>query len=410
MHVKYSIFLLVSIFSLSCAKNCSVNVIGHIDFNDGIGRVGHAIADVLHNTSAVTILSTNAPKFSTNTPYLSRLSKGTLDFDANVNLFANLLAIKRFKNIGRMINIAYSMIESTAIPKHWTTILNRYFDLVIVPDTNLISVYKNSGVKIPVYSLPIPLYLEEFLVEQPKTLPEGKFVFGCSAGFGFGKNQCYLVEAFHKAFKNNENVILRLHGRHSFGDELLKVKQFIYNNKITNIEILEKVLQEKEYVTFMKSLDAYVLLSKGEGFSITPREALALGIPCIISNIGAHKTICDTNFVKGVTFNIPVISPFYIAMFNDTCGYQFAGTINDAADAFLDVYKNYPSYKIKAFEGKNWVHRYLRNNVANDYTTFVNPKSVTLGSEDRIIDGHIETTSKKLYVKYSYLIKRVQSE
>ena len=59
-----------------------------------------------------------------------------------------------------------------------------------------------------------------------------------------------------------------------------------------------------KYIEFISTFDCYVNLSKGEGFSIPPRESLALGIPCIISDNTAHKTICDSGLVLPVTSKI----------------------------------------------------------------------------------------------------------
>lgn len=405
MSYRFAIIIFL-FFGCIYSKNREVNVVGYVNFKDGIGKVAHAIADVLHTRASVTLVTSNTPVFGKDCAHLQAIYQHNLNPKAKINIFASLNEIKQYPNLSQKINIAYSMIEGTAIPKAWTQTLNKYFDLVAVPDSNLIDVYVNSGVKIPVYALPLPVYLEDFLANDPNDLPSGKFVFGSSAGFGFGKNQTFLVEAFHKAFNNNPNVLLKIHGRHSFGDELDKTKLFIVNNQVTNIEIIEKIFSEEEYLNFYKALDCYVLLSKGEGFSITPREALSLGIPCILSYVGAHKTICDAGVALGVPFTIPVISPFYIAMFNDACGYQFTGKIDDGVYAFKKMYENYDFYKIKAMVGKQWVRKYLRGSLVNDYSTLINPKNISLGKQNKIHNGVLETNSKKLFLKYSAMIKK----
>ena len=60
------------------------------------------------------------------------------------------------------------MLESTRIPDEWVNILNKKFDLVIVPDEFYESVYYSSGVKIPIFVLAHGIHLEDFLAQPPK--------------------------------------------------------------------------------------------------------------------------------------------------------------------------------------------------------------------------------------------------
>ena len=79
--------------------------------------------------------------------------------------------------------------------------------------------------------------------------------------------------------------------------QVIYLKKQIKQFKLTNVELTEGMLSREENIDFFRDIDCYVLVSKAEGFSITPREALAAGIPCILSNNTAHKTICETGLV-----------------------------------------------------------------------------------------------------------------
>ena len=59
------------------------------------------------------------------------------------------------------------MFESSKIPNEWANILNNYFDIVVVPDSYLIEIYKNSGVNLPIFVLPLSISIEE-LLKLPK--------------------------------------------------------------------------------------------------------------------------------------------------------------------------------------------------------------------------------------------------
>ena len=56
-----------------------------------------------------------------------------------------------------------SMFETTSIPESWVAKLNSYFDFVTVPDEYLVDVYKNAGVQIPIYLLPMGSFIEDWI-------------------------------------------------------------------------------------------------------------------------------------------------------------------------------------------------------------------------------------------------------
>jgi hypothetical protein len=97
--------------------------------------------------------------------------------------------------------------------------------------------------------------------------------------------------------------------------------------KKSNISVELKELERKGYEDFLASLDCYVTTSKGEGFSIIPREVLALGIPCIITNNTAQSTICSSGFVRSIKSEIPEEER------TTGCGYFFNAEIDDVREA-----------------------------------------------------------------------------
>ena len=205
-----------------------------------------------------------------------------------------------------LIKIAYSFWQSNRIPEEWVKPLNEKFDAVVIACPFLVKVYKDSGIKIPIFLLPNGIYIDEFLNEPITEKAKTPFTFGCSATLLDKKNIYKLVVAFSNKFGNNKNFKLKLHSRSNFGfkEERSRILEFLSINNISNVEIMEKMLSQGEYLNFMKSLDCYVLISKGEGFSVTPREAIALGIPTIVSNNTAHEVLCQTPYFVPVKSNI----------------------------------------------------------------------------------------------------------
>src|SRR5207244_2403629 len=109
--------------------------------------------------------------------------------------------------------IAYSVHESTKIPPQWVTLLNQMFDLVVVPDTMLVPIYKKSGVKLPIFVIPEPMMLDEFLDKPPKANRGKPFTFGNVSGSWSRKNHALLIKAFYKAFGDSPDVQLIMNSR-----------------------------------------------------------------------------------------------------------------------------------------------------------------------------------------------------
>lgn len=300
-----------------------------------------------------------------------------------------------------LIKIAYSMIEGSAIPREWVDILNKRFDAVAVPDIFCKDVYVQSGVKIPIFVIPCGMCSDELFQRPLKAKPNVPFTFGVSAEFVDRKNCTMLIEAFAREFGSDERVRLRLQGRG--GVYAATLKTLITRYKLTNVEIIEKVLTRKEYGDFLASLDCYVLLSKGEGFSLTPREAMALGIPCIITNNSAQKTICATGLVKAVPALIQE-QPYYTC-FNKCIGYYLNCKVEDAQKAMREVHQCYDVYLKKASTARKWAEQFLYKNLKEQYLTLVKPERVVLSNVNAIEGKVLKTNSPLLYRRYKTLQK-----
>lgn len=298
-----------------------------------------------------------------------------------------------------LIRFAYSMCESTKIPGPWVPILNNSFDAVIVPDPYLVEVYQNSGVTIPVFVLPIAIYLDDMLSAPVREQPNRPFVFGVSAALSSNKNVDKLIKAFARLYKNDPSVRLVIHSPWEGNSK--ELRDLIKKMHLKNVSIDTKPLKRQDYLNFIESIDCYVLLSKGEGFSITVREALAMGKPCVISDNTAHKTIIKTGYVYPVPANI--IRPSQREFYGVDVGNNFDCEIDDVVAALETVYSNYAHYKSLALEGREWVKQYLPERLSPLYLTMIKPKNIVLGSENKITEDTLITNNKTLYEKFSHL-------
>lgn len=396
--------LCLALFIVTAKSNSfDLTVIGSLSFSGSIARIPILMMDILYKDLKINFGNTLEYSLKEVPEHIKNIvlnNDGAIP--GNVILYTDILWCKSqavCKNLpDGKIKIAYSMLESTGIPSAWVKVLNNDFDAVAVPDDFLVEVYKNSGVRIPIFVLPLCIYIEDFLKLPEKKAANKRFVFGCSAVNWKRKNLVLLVNAFAKAFKNTKDVFLKIHTKSVRND--LNLNKIVKQTK--NVELIITNLDWNSYIKLISSLDCYVLISKGEGFSITPRDALACGIPCIITNNTAHKVICDTGFVYPVKSDIQEAA--YYEVFGQVCGKQFNCSVDDVVKALHDVYKNYSTYLKKAQKGRAWVKQYLPGNLKNKYLSLIKPKKVILGAVNQVHDDYLITNSRKLYEKYMSII------
>lgn len=379
-----------------------LTIVGNVLLSDGIGRQMLGLLETLDDSMSINCLKQEPIIYKgiTNPKTLETLQK-PFDGFGKTTIWTYILGLNRniietHKKISSNFKIAYSMIESDAIPSFWTEILNKYYDIVVVPDKWLVNVYKNSGVNIPIFVLPLGIYLPEKI--NPTDVSSNKpLIFGMTGGFWERKNHIKTMKCFQNIFKDSNQVKLLVHGRFgSYKEKVMEAYKQIGSPK--NIELVTEMLPTDQYNSLMNSIDVYVFLSKGEGYSITPREAIYLGKPVILSKNTAHRTICDSGFVIPVESNNKI--PAFYEIFNRTIGHVYDCEDKAVENAMLNSYNHYEEYKQNVLNGgKEWVEQFSWQSLKQKYITLCKPTNMVLGKENRIYEDHIETNNKKLYNK-----------
>lgn len=384
-----------------------INVIGPLNPLNSISRHTESFIKCLSNESELKVVSTKSffcTKYSQEFSDLVQNKQVIQEKLSGVSVFCHVVNRKgiRFLNAlqnDSLVKLGYCVTECTQVPQWIINQINQSFDAIVVADEWLVKVYKSSGVKLPIFVLPLCLDLEEFLIKNThKQSGKDQYVFGFSSGIYHYKNHSLLIRSFAHAFKNDPNVKLIIHTR--FGQNIGLVESLIAKLRATNIELLKVPFSRKEYIDFISSLDCYVSFSKAEGFSVIPREALAAGVPCILSDNTAQSTICSSGLIYAVPARIK-------QKINDgvRSGYVFDTRLDDAVKAFKAVYNNFEKYSKKAQGGKEWVRQYCIDTLKPKYLSLVKPKKVILSDCNTIGDAYIKTDSVALYEKYQKLLQ-----
>ncbi|MDN3506139.1 MAG: glycosyltransferase [Simkaniaceae bacterium] len=378
---------------------------GYINMADGLGRQGPELIQAFKKELKTNFKLTRKIKKVTPPKKIKKFICDDNKRWGKVLIFEDILwgpwdgsAIHKLKGCPKdTIKIAYSMYEATKIPEEWVDILNRKFDAVVVPSSFLIEVYQNSGVQIPIFEIPLGLDLNHFLRAPLKKEAGEKFVFGNLSAGSDRKNHVMLIRAFVKAFGDDPDVELRINARYCEKEVRNEITKVITLLNCENIKFTQMPLKKLDYLNTFKEIDCYVSPSKGEGFSIQPREAMSLGVPVIATNNTGQIPVCESGLVKVVesTTLKPALNPW-----GDYYGFNYDCHIDELAAALKEVKDEYSQYLEKGSQARQWASQYQYKNLKDLYRSLLSPKAVHLGKENVVAENSITTNSKPLFEKY----------
>lgn len=321
----------------------SVCVIGRSRFDTGIGAVSYAACELLSRAYPVSIFPTDQPNIEgritlpngREVPVCRDLDRPTVFFFTDVlwNGAADF-NYRRVPNHGlRIAHIAY---DSDRLPSKWADILNDHFDIALFSSRHLEHVARSSGVRIAIGTLPIGLDLKPDPTRRIGE-PESRTVrIGALAAFHERKGHDLLLEAFASVLGNNPGAELVIHSNLAFGTTYERLAQTVADLGLHNVRLSNSDLSKAETMQLLASCDVVTSCSRGEGYSIGLREALAHGKVLAASDIGAHQDL----FGPPGVFPIPLsgqVPARYPEIDNLVVGLQADLRVEDVASVLLDA-------------------------------------------------------------------------
>lgn len=401
-------FCLFIFFYLLPSNQPDLTIVGYAERKDGIGRHSTEIIDLFGGKFNLNfVLTRKDKKVQIPNKYKRLICKKKCKW-GKIILFEDMLwrpGKEYYKKIlssnrDKSIRIAYSVWESSALPDQWVEILNTHFDACIVPSSFLIDVYYSSGVKIPIFLLPLGLDFASLKVISKNLTVEKPFTFGNLSACSERKNQVLLIRAFSKAFGNDPSVLLRINSR--YGEESIKkaILEEISVQKLDNVIFTYGPLSQTEYAELFRTIDCYVSPSKGEGYSIQPREALVLGIPVIATNNTGQQDLCSSQYVYPLETPIKERAIF---PWGDCYGEYYNCHIQDLVEALVSVKESYSVYRDKALKGSEWVKQFDSKSLESRYSSFIKPEKIVKSEKNEILLSEIHIASDALLEKYQKL-------
>lgn len=194
--------------------------------------------------------------------------------------------------------IAYWLHEGTRLPEGWTPLLNTA-DMILVPSQATKNLFRINGVQRDIEI--IPFGTNQDLYKPSDSKKSGTFIFlyiNSWTGKVNDRKGCdLLIKAFDEEFKNEDvKLVLKIS---TFWDKKPKeyyaqaIKEILGHDN-PNIVINADYLPEEVLAEHYQKADCFCMPTRGESFGLTAINAMASGIPLIITrdNNSGYMDFC----------------------------------------------------------------------------------------------------------------------
>lgn len=121
-------------------------------------------------------------------------------------------------------------------------------------------------------------------------IPQGAFLFGTIARLDPIKNHIMLIKAFAELCKKYKDLYLIIIGD---GPMMRDLRILVTDLNMENNVVLTGFIVEPQ--KYLLAMDVFLLPSFSEGTSMTLLEAMACGVPPIVTNVGGNPEIVENN-------------------------------------------------------------------------------------------------------------------
>lgn len=219
------------------------------------------------------------------------------------------------KNEGKY-KIGYTMLEVNGLPEEWVRQCNR-MDEVWVPSTFNAETFYNSGVRTPIHIIPLGVDPNFFNPSIRSSRFSEKFTFLSVFEWGERKAPAEMLQTFANEFAHDDVLLVC---KINNIDPAVNVRAEIRNLNLKHVKSKIIIIENQNLPVYMlgslyRSVDCFVLPTRGEGWGMPILESMACGIPVIATDWSAQRDFLNahTGFPIRVKRLVPAIAkcPYY---------------------------------------------------------------------------------------------------
>ncbi|MCS6830167.1 MAG: glycosyltransferase, partial [bacterium] len=257
--------------------------------------------------------------------------------------------------------------EFGSIPVEWVDAINRNVDELWVPSSFVRECYVRDGVQ-PEKVFVVPNGVSESFFEPatPMELPTQKrFRFLFVGGTIPRKGIDILLDGYTRAFNRSDDValVIKDFGTNTFyrGQNFVEqIRWFQRQPDAPEIVYIDDELDEQQMNALYRACHALVHPYRGEGFGLPIAEAMACGLPVIVTGFGAAMDFCNEQRALLIPAGVEYF-PDNLVGDMETVGRPFwAKPERNAMESLMEqVYRDYESAKAVAERAARWVRENL---------------------------------------------------